>query len=587
MGDTTVPTNATSDAPRRVDKYEILANIGDGGMASVYRARLQAPGGASKQVALKLIHPHLSHEPDFIRMFLDEMRVAMVLSHRNIVQTFDAGKFEDRYYLVMELMESGSLSGLLRRLTKGQHLPLELSLFVALEICSALDYAHNFKPERRGVVHRDVSPGNILLSAQGDVKLADFGVAKAAGRITSSVVGMVKGKLSYMAPEQARGQVEPRSDLFALGAVLYLMLVGVPLRHKPSLEQVRLGTEEVLLPRGDVSPQLRRLVASCLHRDLAGRPASAAELRQQLAGELERVQRKRTGPTRDPHSLLRDFLAPLAEPTAPEAPPAQAQRLADAMMEMALAVPTEHGAAGAARAQTAEATLTIQTDQLIPSGPPPLPDHSITIEPATAVDLSASREAGSPSRARETTAALDAGTRTERVRRTAGDLRPRRLRALVVVLLVGGLLLLLALGVVWLLRPWTEPPPRVVSTSDLAAPALDGGALDPPHPSDGALPDRPRPTDGETPDQRRPAWVRGDRGPPRAPRFGRLDLNASPWARVYLGARLLGETPLQGVRLPMGRHRLRLVNPARGLSAQVVVRIRAGRTTRTSVRLGR
>jgi len=129
-----------------VDKYDILAAIGQGGMARVYRARLQAPGGASKEVALKLIHPHLGQQSDFVGMFLDEMRVAMALSHRNIVQTFDAGEFQDSYYMVMELMTWGSLGRLLHAVPQGERLPLEIALFIAMEVCAALAHAHTFQP---------------------------------------------------------------------------------------------------------------------------------------------------------------------------------------------------------------------------------------------------------------------------------------------------------------------------------------------------------------------------------------------------------------------------------------------------------
>ena len=567
---------------RQVDKYEVLATIGEGGMASVYSARLKAPGGASKRVALKLIHPHLSREPEFIRMFLDEMRVAMAMSHRNIVQTFDAGKYGESYYLVMEEMNRGSLSRMLRgRLGEGELLPLDIALFVASEVCAALDYAHGFQPEGEsagGVVHRDVSPGNILLSDHGDVKLADFGVAKVAGRITSSIGGMIKGKLTYMAPEQARGKVEPRSDLFSLGAVLYWMVAGVPLRQNPSLEEVRLGAGQMLLHlqrrRPEVGPSLEQLISRCLSPKLDLRPQSAAELRTRLAEELEWVQR-RVGPGRDAHARLQEFLKDNDLERAGD--PGQAKRLADAMMEMALAVPTRAGAS---------------------ASPPPEPDAgqersislgSYDMEAVTTEDTRARGAAGQTAE-------------------TRGASRPRlvvpRGRGPMVLLGIG-LLLAAALILYWLSRFPSETSPPVVDSWTAAAPGVDGA----PEALDAAVrpPDRGAVAPG---DIGRSAPARGgalplpsaraaaaavdsrelDRGVahrPRPRRYGTLDLNASPWAEVYLGKRRLGNTPLQGVRLPTGRHRLRLVNPQRQLTARITVRIRAGRTTRRAVRLSR
>ena len=155
---------------RHLGKYELLSRIGEGGMATVYRARMHGPAHASRDVALKLIHPHLARLEDFVLMFLDEMRMAMALTHRNIVQTFDAGVVEGRYFMVMELVEGGSLRELLRRILGKEPIPLDVILFIGMEICSALDHAHNARSLSQdgpgGVVHRDVSPSNILLSTR-------------------------------------------------------------------------------------------------------------------------------------------------------------------------------------------------------------------------------------------------------------------------------------------------------------------------------------------------------------------------------------------------------------------------------------
>ncbi|MBW2735193.1 MAG: serine/threonine protein kinase, partial [Deltaproteobacteria bacterium] len=194
-GKQALPTGTT------IGRYEILQALGSGGMSTVYRACLHGPAGASKTVALKVIHPDLSRHAETQLMFLDEMRTTMALSHRNLVQTFDAGNADGLPFLVMELVDGVSLEELLTLETR-KRLPIDLALYVAAEVAAGLEYAHR---SEAGVLHRDVSPGNVLISKHGDVKLADFGVAKAAGQLAEDPLA-IKCKLSHMAPEQAHGQ---------------------------------------------------------------------------------------------------------------------------------------------------------------------------------------------------------------------------------------------------------------------------------------------------------------------------------------------------------------------------------------------
>ncbi|MCA9667416.1 MAG: serine/threonine protein kinase, partial [Myxococcales bacterium] len=364
--------------PKRLGKYEILSTIGDGGMAVVYRARLQAeidgPRRATKHVALKVIRSHLlerdeltgAPDTDFSLMFVDEVRIAMGMSHRNVLQTFDAGTHDDQHFMVMEVVEGCSLRRLLATArARDEQLPVELALFIAIEVCGALEYAHGFSAEGAatpGVVHRDVSPSNILLSRQGEVKLANFGVAKAAGRLAVSAAPLIKGKLSYMAPEQARGEVEARSDVFALGAVLYEMCCGRPLRERADLDSVRIGTS-VTAPskyRQELSGGLERIILDCLAKAPSARP-SAAELKRRLSDEAFALQMK-FGGSRDMHATLREYIKMVGADEGDESShqagvaaggPAGARsrrsaddgaaRIAAAMLEHALAVPTDHG----------------------------------------------------------------------------------------------------------------------------------------------------------------------------------------------------------------------------------------------------
>ncbi len=364
---TTEPApGADAEAPRRVDRYELGQVLGAGGMATVYRAAMRGPGGAARPVALKLIHPHLSREREFVLMFLGEMGIAMALAHRNIVQTFDAGQDGDRYYMVMELINGITCSQMLRRLG-GSPAPPDIAAFIAMEVCAALHHAHSFKPELTGqpgaVVHRDISPSNVLLSWEGDVKLADFGVARARDVLLLDKSLSIKGKLVYIAPEQARGRPEVRSDIFSLGVMLYELLTGRVFREALTLDQVvegPLDTASIELP-ATVPPRLAELVRACVAADARDRPESAEALRGDLAAEHLRLQvDQETGA--DAHGRLKAFLAKL--PREPQRKDPAAAALAAALMdevrsmetaaglgpvELAPQVPTRHGM-GPARA---------------------------------------------------------------------------------------------------------------------------------------------------------------------------------------------------------------------------------------------
>lgn len=286
--------------PHRFGRYLLQERIGGGGMASVYRATFSVEGGFEKEVALKVIRGELSEDPAFIRMFLDEARLSGSLGHPNIVQTFDFGQVEGIYYLAMELVRGRTLGAILETL-RGNRLRLgtAASLFVAKELARALDYAHRAvgsDGSSLGIVHRDVSPQNVLVSREGHVKLADFGIAKAALRSQVTQPGRVRGKCSYMAPEQARGlEVDARADVFALGAVLWECLVGRRLFDGPSDAAVLLEVidKDVAAPSRfiqGVPPEVDRAVLRLLERDPQQRPTSAVAYRElsELAFRLAR-----------------------------------------------------------------------------------------------------------------------------------------------------------------------------------------------------------------------------------------------------------------------------------------------------------
>src|SRR6185369_13057166 len=215
-----------------------------------------------KTVAIKKILPHLTDNSEFVGMFIDEAKLAAQLSHPNIIHIYDLGKIGRDFYIAMEYVEGKDLRSILNAAKrKGMSLPMGLALLIAARLASALDYAHrkrDFDNREMGLVHRDVSPQNVLITFEGDIKLCDFGIAKAVSKANQTQMGALKGKLQYMSPEQAWGRpVDARSDLFSLGAVLFEMLTGDRLFSGESemsvLESVRQGRTRS--PR-DVDPSI-------------------------------------------------------------------------------------------------------------------------------------------------------------------------------------------------------------------------------------------------------------------------------------------------------------------------------------------
>jgi serine/threonine-protein kinase len=198
-------------------------------MATVHLAETQSAGGFRKRVALKRMLPHLTEEPEIVDAFAREARLASHLHHQHIAQTFDLGVIEGTYYIAMELVSGPTLRQIMRQCESAAGaIPIEHAVDIALQVAGALDYAHNLADEHGKpleLVHRDVSPANIIVSGAGVVKLIDFGLAKVSSS-RSTKVGILKGKLSYMAPEYTLGRLDHRADLFALGVVLHEMLTG-------------------------------------------------------------------------------------------------------------------------------------------------------------------------------------------------------------------------------------------------------------------------------------------------------------------------------------------------------------------------
>ena len=280
---------------KRFGRYLLTGMLAQGGMAQVHHALLRDESGFEKPLAIKCMRRELSQDPEFVRRFADEARIASTLGHSNIVQVFDFGQVEGQYFLAMELIQGPDLGALLDRLAKaGRSMPVPAVLHVAAGALRGLGAAHG-RVDAAGnaapVVHRDMSPQNILISLTGEVKVADFGIAKAASNLVQTRAGIVMGKFFYMAPEQAMGlPVDPRSDIFSMGAVLYEMLSGRPLWGGTSPDELVRQVISAPMPGlshlgGPDAPELGRILKRVLSREPLERPEDG----NTLARELERL----------------------------------------------------------------------------------------------------------------------------------------------------------------------------------------------------------------------------------------------------------------------------------------------------------
>jgi serine/threonine-protein kinase len=297
-------------------KYSIVRKIADGGTAEIFLAKQHGAQGFEKGVVLKRIFTEFYADPQFRHMLVDEAHIAMSLNHSNIVQVLDLGEEQGRYFLALELVDGWTLDAVLRRAkSAGIPFPPPLALYVTAEVCRALAYAHGKARDGvpLGIVHRDVSPHNVLVSEHGEVKLTDFGIAKATIKREQSLGNMIKGKIAFMSPEQASGgEIDARSDLFSLGTMLYVMIT----RHYPfdaptdfeTLMQVKSG--DFLPPetaRPGLNPELYRVIRKAMGKS----PEDRYQRAEDMLVEVEQVMRLAFRPVGQ--TELMRWLAELAE----------------------------------------------------------------------------------------------------------------------------------------------------------------------------------------------------------------------------------------------------------------------------------
>ncbi|MGE0870759.1 MAG: serine/threonine-protein kinase [Kofleriaceae bacterium] len=274
----------------RFGSYEVFECLGRGGMASVHRAELAGVAGFRRAVALKRMHPHVADDPSLVKSFVQEAQLAADLKHQNIAHAYHLGKCDGTYFIAMELVQGPTLLQIMAQcsLAAGP-IPIEIAVAILIQVCDALDYAHTLCDDQgrpRGIIHRDVSPTNVVVSNSGVVKLIDFGIAKARSRMQTRE-GMIKGKIAYVAPEYLQGSLDARADLFGLGVIAHELLTSRRLFRGPTeyetMENIR--TMAVKPPshwNPAVPSDLDNIVMTALERDPEQRWQNAAALRTAL-----------------------------------------------------------------------------------------------------------------------------------------------------------------------------------------------------------------------------------------------------------------------------------------------------------------
>jgi Protein kinase domain/PEGA domain len=551
---------------RPSQKYQLGGLIGGGGMAEVFEATLVGAEGFLRPVAVKRIQPALSRDPTFGQMFVNEARIASLLHHPNIVGVLDFDQDDEgRYFLVMELIRGTDL----RRLMESGRLPFSIGIHIAAEMLRGLDYAHELEHDgvRLGIVHRDISPHNVMISWDGSVKLVDFGIAKAMAATGISRVGTVKGKVAYMSPEQANAlEIDGRTDVFAVGVVLHEILVGERLFRGTTEPEIlaRLLTQPIPRPlelAPDIPGDLDRVVMKMLERDRDARyPSAHAALEALLATsatsarsglELVELLADRfpgEGPRR------RGSISEHAASASPQAGRALAATIAAGPAGKAAAA---HAVRGTSTAPVAAAATPSSGGRAQPARDPAARRRrwragvliAVIAAGVTAGTLVAREQLASRVEAEKTAAEIDQQP-PDTVPETAPETKPET-------------------------QPETQPPGVAASATAQVADA--GADREPATDPDGqAERERESTDDRSAARERRERRARRDREARRG-EPGQLHVVVDPWANLSVDGKSYGQTPLK-VSLPPGSHRVVLRNTELGRVETITVKIKSGET---------
>ncbi|MBI5479878.1 MAG: serine/threonine protein kinase [Deltaproteobacteria bacterium] len=548
-------------APAIFGRYELLDKLGEGGMAEVFKARLRGGAGIDKLLVIKRILPQVSSDPEFIRLFVNEAKIALPLTHGNITSTFEFGDVEGQFFLAMEYIHGQDLATVMHRCGEARvRMPVEAALYVASEVAKGLNYAHSYISPTGGriqVVHLDVSPQNVLISYDGAVKLTDFGIASLLRRPDAD--GKIRGKACYLAPEQAMGKdVDGRTDIFALGTVLYEALTGVrPFDAPEDLAAVAKVVKAEAPPPSQYRPGMpvtvEEVIMKALHREPHFRYERAADFQVALSQLMFQIAPSYTA--QDLAEWMREMFAWEIVEQLPEAQRAgMRDRLLFQFAQARVEVDAE--------SQTYEDLLKMGTVSI----------------PAAGAGMMAAPDGS------QAYALRHGGSGGPVVAPSSGVLA--RLSPLKRVLLGGAAVTLLvaAFAAVPIIKGGGSTPP-VTTGAAASQPVEPDEFIDDDEPLNGTGPAATGPT-GAT-----GANKRATPTPAPAPvkrRAGYLSCNSWPWSVVYLDKRRLpGNTPLSRVRVPEGNHRLRFVNPELGLAKEVPVTIVAGAEKTVAVKLDR
>jgi serine/threonine-protein kinase len=511
--------------PEALGKYKLLKMIAKGGMGEVFLARQEGVRGFSKLVVVKRILDHLAEDREFTEMFTNEARLAALLTHPNVAQVYDLGEESGSLYIAMEYVHGHSLRALNRALAKQQRtLPQGLAAKICASALRGLHYAHTAAGEDGTplkLVHRDVSPDNILIGYDGSVKLVDFGVAKATAVSKQTNPGVVKGKIAYMAPEQLQGDsLDARSDLYSMGVVLYELLSGKRPFKAPNDTGLMLAIlKETPPPLRELKPDVDPVLAGIASRALRKEPVERYMNAEQMADELEMV-----GSRLDPGPGVRALLLELFGDEAAAPPvltPSKGNLPAvtiDIALETRAAAPTSAGS-GSSKSSGDEVPTRSVATPLSSSMPRPTPGRGMYVVVGALALISAALFIGLVAMYRSNT--------TKEAQPVAVETTP------------------------------DAGPPRVEEPKPAAVVLLDAGAL--------AKTDEPHKN--------------------VAPASGTVDLTVLPWGEVKLGKRKLGVTPMDPFVLPAGPQVLTVSNPDLKVERKVRVVVPAGGVARVKINL--
>jgi serine/threonine protein kinase/Tfp pilus assembly protein PilF len=287
----------TSFEPAKFGKYLLLDRIAVGGMAELYRAMITGAEGFEKLIAIKKLLSHLTAQENLVNAFVEEAKLAALLQHQNIVQIYDFGSMDGDYFIAMEHLFGKDLRLIVDKSEeRGRPLSLEYVLYIASRVCEGLDYAHHLRDlegKPLHIIHRDISPPNIFITYEGEVKIVDFGIAKAATQNTATVEGVIKGKVSYMSPEQAGGEsIDQRSDIFSTGILIYEMLTGTRMFEGEPLQILPKVCEAEFEPLDQVVEELPPELYEVVHRALAKDPDQRYQSSGDMLSDLEECMHK-------------------------------------------------------------------------------------------------------------------------------------------------------------------------------------------------------------------------------------------------------------------------------------------------------